>query len=104
MRLLASWGALGEQRSSIAARSLRDPWSGLRNDRVGLDETTDRLPQAKVNMTVTAVNLKIRPMILKDSEGYCLRLMHAVTHTDHPIPASCAKNSPPSSMESQFDH
>jgi len=57
MRLLASWGALGEQRSSIAARSLRDPWSGLRNDRVGLDETTDRLPQAKVNMTVTAVNL-----------------------------------------------
>ena len=57
MRLLASWGALGEQRSSIAARSLRDPWSGLRNDRVGLDKTTDRLPQAKVNMTVTAVNL-----------------------------------------------
>ena len=23
--------------------------------------------------------------------------------SDHPIPASCAKNSPPSSMESQFD-
>jgi len=50
-------GGIGRATVFLAARSLRDPWSGLRNDRVGLDKTTDRLPQAKVNMTVTAVNL-----------------------------------------------
>ena len=49
---------IGAQRASMLVRSLRGPWSGLRNDRVGLDKTTDRLPQAKVNMTVTAVNIK----------------------------------------------